>query len=76
MIAKEEILDTLSRNLNTLMRRKQLGVRELARECGLSAMTISRICNARPHMPSLDVALRLAEFFQISVEELVEKKIH
>lgn len=75
MIAREEILNTLSRNLNVLMRRNQLGVREMARQCGLSPMTISRLCNGTPRMPSLDVALRIAEFFEISVEELVEKKI-
>lgn len=74
MISKDKMIDTLTQNLVTLMERKQVGVRELARECQLSAMTISRVCRGS-QMPSLDVALRIAEFFGVSVEDLAEKKI-
>ncbi len=75
MTSKEQILKTISHNLNTLMEQRQLGVRELARECGLSPMTISRICNGKPHMPSLEAVLMLSKYFKVTVEELVEKRL-
>lgn len=74
MLAKEKIIDMLTQNLISLMEKRQIGVRELARECELSAMTISRICRGA-QMPSLDVALRIAEYFEVSVEDLAEKKL-
>lgn len=75
MIAKDELLDTLTRNLNVLMERNGLGVRELARNCDLSAMTISKLSRGQAKMPTLDVVLKIADYFGLSVEELAEKKI-
>lgn len=74
MISKEKMIDMLTKNLVTLMDRNKVGVRELARECQLSAMTVSRVCRGS-QMPSLDVALRIADYFGVSIEDLVERKI-
>lgn len=75
MIAKDELLITLTRNINVLMERQGLGVRELARACDMSAPTISRLTRGESKMPTLDIVLRIAEYFGVSVEELSQKKI-
>lgn len=75
MISKDKLLDTLTSNINVLMERNGLGVRELARNCDVAAMTISKLSRGQAKLPTLDVVLKIADYFGLTVEELAEKKI-
>lgn len=75
MISKDQLLDTLTSNINVLMERNGLGVNELARNCDLAAMTISKLKRGQAKLPTLDVVLKIADYFGMTVEQLVEKRI-
>lgn len=75
MISKDQLLDTLTSNINVLMERNGLGVRELARNCDVAAMTISKLARGQAKLPTLDVVLKIADYFGLTVEELAEKKL-
>lgn len=69
MITKDHALEILSRNVERAMVQHGLGVRELARRTGDSAMSISRVIRAK-QMPSGDMLHRIAEAMSISIDSL------
>lgn len=54
--------------IQRLMRHYRVTVRDLAAICGTSRSTISRVVHGE--MPRLDVAMRMAKVFRVSVEEI------
>ena len=62
----------LSKTLQHLIDANKLTARKLARESGISVSTISDILNGR--QPSLKNLLKLSEFFDVSLDYLVNGK--
>ena len=72
MISKIEASENAKINLNRLMEKRGLGVRELARLSENTAMTISRIKTVGK-LPSVDCLLRLVQALEISIDDLFKK---
>lgn len=70
VITKSIAIQNISRNVRHVMDTQSVGVRELGRRTGDSAMTISRIIN-QEQMPSSDVLHRIAEALGVSMDFLV-----
>lgn len=65
------MFDKLSDHLNLLMTEAQLSADELARRIGLPASTIKKIRNRYNPNPTLSTLLPLAQYFSVSLDELV-----
>lgn len=65
------MFDKLSDHLNLLMTEAQLSADELARRTGLPASTIKKIRNRYNPNPTLSTLLPLAQYFSVSLDELV-----
>lgn len=63
--------DELDNNIAKLRSRKKLSQQQLADAIGVSRKTISSIETGR-FTPSVIIALNLAKFFEVSVEEIFE----
>ncbi|WP_243637482.1 helix-turn-helix transcriptional regulator [Parashewanella curva] len=61
----------LDNNIAKLRSRRKLSQQQLADEIGVSRKTISTIETGR-FTPSVVIALNLAKFFEVSVEEIFE----
>ncbi len=60
-------------NLNALMREKGIGQRELARQLGVSATTVSSWCNGLK-VPRMGKIETLAVFFHVEKSDLIEER--
>ena len=63
--------DELDNNIAKLRSRKKLSQQQLADAIGVSRKTISTVETGR-FTPSVIIALKLAKFFEVSVEEVFE----
>lgn len=68
------MLKRLSDNLNALMGEARLSSSELARKTGVHATTIKRVRNNEQANPTVTTLLPLAQYFSISLSELVGDK--
>ncbi|QIL46768.1 helix-turn-helix transcriptional regulator [Vagococcus coleopterorum] len=59
----------MKNNLNQLRKERQLNQAELADEMSVSRQTISSLESGR-YNPSIDLAIKLACYFNVTVEEL------
>lgn len=60
----------LARNLNRLLKEKNLLQKELAAECNLSDATLSRYLNNKQYPGGL-MLVRLARALEVTIEELI-----
>jgi len=58
--------------LNNKLKTWQMSQVDLARKTGIKQQTISRLVNGVTKHPSRDTALRLANFFQVSTDDIYE----
>jgi SOS-response transcriptional repressor LexA len=65
------MFDKLSDNLNFLMEEMHISADELGRRTGLPASTIKKIRNRYNPNPTLTTLLPLAEFFAVTLDQLV-----
>ena len=65
------LLKKLSDNLNLLMAQSRISASELARNINLPATTIKRIRNQDPVNPTLSSLLPIAQFFKLTLSQLV-----
>lgn len=56
--------------LNNRLKAEQMSQVDLARQTGIKQQTISRLVNGVTKHPSRDTALRLANFFQVSTDDI------
>ncbi len=71
----DPVRDRISLLIKARKREKGVGVREAARESGVSAATISRLeRGVSPQLPDLGTIKKLAAWLDISVDELVKAK--
>ncbi|RLV57814.1 transcriptional regulator [Parashewanella curva] len=68
---KSTVSNKLDNNIAKLRSRRKLSQQQLADEIGVSRKTISTIETGR-FTPSVVIALNLAKFFEVSVEEIFE----
>lgn len=68
---KSTVSNKLDNNIAKLRSRRKLSQQQLADEIGVSRKTISTIETGR-FTPSVVIALSLAKFFEVSVEEIFE----
>jgi DNA-binding XRE family transcriptional regulator len=59
--------------LKKRLRAEQMSQVDLARKTGIKQQTISRLVNGVTKHPSRDTALRLANFFQVSTDEIYQQ---
>lgn len=59
----------MKNNLNQLRKERHLNQAELADEMSVSRQTISSLESGR-YNPSIDLAIKLARYFNVTVEEL------
>lgn len=75
----EKMLDhmkqTFSRNLRVYMAIEGIKQKELAKQCGLSSVTINYYISGR-RSPNMESAARLAEVLKIKVEDLFAHKTY
>ena len=57
-------------NLKTELTYKNMLVKELAAKTGISRHTIDNYLNVREHIPTIDVAVKIAQALGVSVEYL------
>jgi len=62
----------MKNRLQELRKQKNLSQKELAEELGVTRQTINAIERER-YNPSLDLAFKLAEFFNLSIEDIFKK---
>ena len=65
--------DVFIGNLKSLRKQKGLSAAEFAEALGMSRSTISR-WDSGERFPSIDVLWRIADFFDISLDELVGRE--
>src|ERR1700721_1959638 len=65
------MLKDLSENLNMLMAKARLSSNELAREINIAATTIKRIRNKDQANPTITTLLPIANYFSISLNQLI-----
>jgi len=58
-------------NLKSELAYKDMLVKELAAKAGVSRHTINNYLNVREHIPTIDVAVKIAQALDVSVEYLV-----
>lgn len=66
----EIVLTHLAANVSRLLVARGMSARQLAARTGESPMTISRVCRGIT-LPSVAVAMRIAEAFDVSIDRLV-----
>lgn len=68
------VLAVLSTNIGLLLERKGWSLRELARQTGDSVMTLQGLTSGN-HLPRSGVPKRVADAFQISLDELYDPEL-
>jgi len=63
-------------NLKSELIYKDMLVKELAAKTGISRHTLDNYLNVREHIPTLDVAVKIAQALGVSVEYLATGKEH
>ena len=63
-------------NLKSELVYKDMQVKELAAKTGISRHTLNNYLNVREHIPTLDVAVKIAQALDVSVEYLATGKEH
>lgn len=66
------MLKNLSENLNLLMAKARVSSDELARQIGIPATTIKRIRNNEQANPTISTLLPIANYFSVSINQLIE----
>jgi transcriptional regulator with XRE-family HTH domain len=66
-----ELMSTFGRWVRQIRTERKLGVRELAKQCGVDVGTISRIENERSHV-TVYTAVRICEALKIALPDLVQ----
>ena len=61
-------------NLKSELAYKDMLVKELAIKAGISRHTLDNYLNVREHLPTIDVAVKIAQALDVSVEYLVTGK--
>jgi len=61
-------------NLKSELVYKDMLVKELALKAGISRHTLDNYLNVREHLPTIDVAVKIAQALDVSVEYLVTGK--
>jgi transcriptional regulator with XRE-family HTH domain len=61
-------------NLKSELAYKDMLVKELAQKAGISRHTLDNYLNVREHLPTIDVAVKIAQALDVSVEYLVTGK--
>ena len=61
-------------NLKSELAYKDMLVKELAQKTGISRHTLDNYLNVREHLPTIDVAVKIAHALDVSVEYLVTGK--
>ncbi len=74
MKMKGSVILNFLKNLEELMRNKNINKSELARACGLSTSTVNSWWNRSCENVSLQTLLKLSKYLNISLEELVNNK--
>ena len=70
MVDNELVSEHLAANVVRLLAARSMSMRALAAATGEAPMTISRICRGLT-LPSIAVAMRIAEAFDVSLDRLV-----
>lgn len=65
------MFDKLSDNINLLMNEVHISAEELARQTGIPASTIKKIRNRYSPNPTLTTLIPLAQFFSVSLSQLI-----
>jgi transcriptional regulator with XRE-family HTH domain len=68
------MLKNLSDNLNRLIQEARINTNELARQTGVAATTIKRIRMNEQSNPTITTLLPIAEFFKVSLDQLLGGK--
>ena len=61
-------------NLKSELAYKDMQVKELAAKAGISRHTLDNYLNIREHIPTLDIAVKIAQALDVSVEYLATGK--
>ena len=61
-------------NLKSELAYKNMLVKELAAKTGISRHTLDNYLNVREHIPTLDIAVKIAQALEVSVEYLATGK--
>lgn len=59
--------------LAQMMASNSLSQVQIAQATGISQQTISKLCSGVTKTPSRDTALRLAEYFEVSTDEIYQQ---
>lgn len=66
---------TLAQVLNILKEKKEVSLSQIQLETGLSKSYLSRLANGSRDNPSLHVLERLADFFDVSISDLLKSEL-
>lgn len=66
---------TLAQVLHILKEKKEVSLNQIQLETGLSKSYVSRLANGSRDNPSLQVLLKLADFFDMDVSDLLNSKL-
>lgn len=69
-----EISDIVKENLKSLMEERNYNIHSLANNCGLHASALRMLYTGATKSPSLETLYKLAEFFNVSLDELTGRK--
>jgi SOS-response transcriptional repressor LexA len=72
---KFETIDTITTNLQRLMRARNISEAELARQTGTPQPTLHKILSGKTENPRASTLKALADFFDISMDELLTGEI-
>ena len=65
----------LQKNFNYLKFREDLSFREIAKETGINTNTLQILSKKNDGNMRIEVVLKLADFFQVSLDEFVKKDL-
>ena len=65
-------MEYLAQNLKFLIQQKNISEAELSRRCGVTQPMINRIVNGKTDNPQLKTMLRICNYFNINLTQLVE----
>lgn len=65
----------LQKNFNYLKFREDLSFRKIAKETGINTSTLQILSKKNDENMRIEVVLKLADFFQVSLDEFVKKDL-
>lgn len=65
----------LQKNFNYLKFREDLSFRKIAKEAGINTNTLQILSKKNDENMRIEVVLKLADFFQVSLDEFVKKDL-